>query len=53
MYMNSPILNLTCRAYLGGAPTVILAVTVVEEPPAPPADPGQFDEAGSEWDINE
>jgi hypothetical protein len=53
MYMNSPILNLTCRAYLGGAASVILAVTVVEEAPAAKPDPGEFDETGSEWDINE
>ena len=53
MYMNSPILNLTCRAYLGGAPSVILAVTVVEEPPVARPDPSEFDETGSEWNINE
>ncbi len=53
MYMNAPILNLTCRAYLGGAPSVILAITVVEEPPAPPPDPTEFDETGSEWNIDE
>lgn len=53
MYMNSPILNLTCRAYLGGAPSVILAVTVVEEAPVARPDPGDFDETGSEWNINE
>ena len=53
MYMNAPILNLTCRAYLGGAPSVILAITVVEEPPAPRPDQSEFDEPGSEWGADE
>jgi len=32
LYANQPLLELTCRAY-HGAPPVIVAVTVVEEPP--------------------
>lgn len=33
IYSSSPILSLSCQAYQGAAP-VVLAITVVEEPPA-------------------
>jgi hypothetical protein len=35
IYMSAPIVNLTARSYRGASP-VILAITVVEEPPEPP-----------------
>ena len=52
VYSDSPILFLTCQAYRGGSP-VVLAVTVVEEPPAPQPEPQEFDEMGDPWDIND
>jgi hypothetical protein len=41
IYEDTPIVSLSCRAY-NGAPPVVLAVTVVEEPRAPTR--GVFDE---------
>lgn len=45
IYSESPILSLTCRAYRGASP-VVLAVTVVEEPPAPRPEVDEYDEFG-------
>ena len=45
IYSDAPVLSLSCQAY-HGAPPVVLAVTVVEEPPAPPPEPGEFDDMG-------
>ena len=45
IYSEMPLLSLTCRAYHGAAP-VVLAVTVVEEPPAPEPEGGEFDDMG-------
>jgi hypothetical protein len=41
IYEDTPIVSLSCRAY-NGAPPVVLAVTVVEEPRKPTR--GVFDE---------
>jgi hypothetical protein len=49
MYVNTPIVELTCRAYRGASP-VVLAVTVVEEPPAPEPDQGEVDEMGNAYE---
>lgn len=49
MYVNTPIVELTCRAYRGASP-VVLAVTVVEEPPEPEPEPGDFDEMGNAYE---
>lgn len=45
VYSDAPLVSLFCRAY-SGAPPVVLAVTAVEEPPAPPADEREVDEMG-------
>ena len=54
IYSDEPILSLSCQAYHGASP-VILAVTAVEEPPAPKPEPEpeQYDEMGDPWDIND
>ncbi|MFH1267483.1 MAG: hypothetical protein ABIK89_17305 [Planctomycetota bacterium] len=46
IYSDSPILSLTCQAYRGAAP-VVLAVTVVEEPPAREPEAEEYDEFGN------
>jgi len=46
IHSDSPILWLTCQAYRGASP-VVLAVTVVEEPPAPEPQGDQYDEFGN------
>jgi hypothetical protein len=46
LYSDEPVLSLSCRAYHGASP-VIVAVTVVEEPPQPMPDPGEYDEMGA------
>jgi hypothetical protein len=45
LYSEEPVLWLSCRAYHGTSP-VIVAVTVVEEPPQPEPDLGEYDEMG-------
>jgi len=45
IYSDAPVVSLSCQAYHGAAP-VVLAVTAVEEPPAPPPEAGEFDELG-------
>lgn len=49
VYGDSPLVSLSCRAY-DGAPPVIAAVTIVEEPPAAPID--ERDEP-NEWEFVE
>jgi len=51
IHADSPIASISCEAYHGAAP-VILAVTVVEEPPKPPADPIEYDEMGNPVEGN-
>ena len=48
VYSDAPLVSLSCRAY-NGAPPVVLAVTVVEEPPPRPSDEGDADETGEGW----
>jgi hypothetical protein len=52
VYSDAPLVGLSCRAY-NGAPPVVLAITVVEEPPAPPQEEGQFDEMGEGFSEGE
>jgi hypothetical protein len=52
IYSDTPIESLSCRAYRGASP-VVLAVTVVEEPPAPESAAPEFDEMGNPLDIYE
>ena len=49
IYMTSPILRLTARSYRGASP-VILAITVVEEPPEPEPEMDDF-EGGEEIEF--
>jgi hypothetical protein len=49
IYLSSPITTLTARSYRGASP-VILAITVVEEPPAPKPKMDDF-EGGEEIDF--
>lgn len=51
VYMSAPVVNLTARSYRGAAP-VILAITVVEEPPEPEPEMDDY-EGGGEIDFSE
>jgi len=54
LYSDAPVVSLSCKAYHGAAP-VVLAVTVVEEPPEPEPEGGiqEFDEFGEPIGGNE
>jgi len=52
IYSDTPILSLTCQAYRGASP-VVLAVTVVEEPPAPAPEAEEYDEFGNPVGMGE
>ena len=46
VYSTMPLVSLSCRAYRGAAP-VVLGVTVVEDPPEPEPEGGEFDDMGN------
>ena len=52
IYHDTPVDSLSCRAYRGASP-VILAVTVVEQPPEPQSEPAEFDEMGNPLEFSE
>lgn len=45
IYSDSPVVSLTCQAYRGASP-LVLAITAVEEPPAPIVEDEEYDEMG-------
>jgi hypothetical protein len=47
LYDSAPLLSVSCRSYRG-APSVVIAITAVEEPPPEPTFEGADDEAGME-----
>jgi hypothetical protein len=49
---DTPVESLSCRAYRGASP-MVLAITVVEEPPAPAHEAPEFDEMGNPLDTYE
>jgi len=49
---DTPVESLSCRAYRGASP-IVLAVTVVEEPPAPVHEAAEFDELGNPLETYE